>query len=155
MLKFFTSLSLCLCCGLLLACQSQYVTTPNLPTEAALVAESVDNGISTELEIPYLTAFRNLRQAYNHCIAFTANNRYVYTDNRLEEHLEQGTLMARTEHGAYLHKMLVESLDSQTTRITLFLPKQYTFAQARFKQDVQRALGQDKNCNTFEFAQSN
>ncbi len=61
------------------------------PTEAALVAESVDNGISTELEIPYMTAFRNLRQAYNHCVAFTANNRYVYTDNRLEEHLEQGT----------------------------------------------------------------
>lgn len=125
-----------------------------MPTEAALVASSVNNGMSTELNIPYLQAFRNLRQAYNHCVAFTAQNHYVYTDNRLEEHLEQGTLMARTKNGAYLHKMLVESLTPQQTRITLFLPETYHFAQTRFKQDIQRALGQDKNCNTYELAQS-
>ena len=151
------TLRLCFCLLLatpLLACQSQYVTTPNVATEAAFVAESVDNGISTELEIPYLSAFRNLRQAYNHCVAFTSAEAYVYTDNRLEEHLEQGTLMARTENGAFLHKMLVEGMGADKTRITLFLPAKFHFAQARFKQDVQRALGQDKNCNTYEFAQS-
>ncbi|OTG80121.1 hypothetical protein B9T33_09350 [Acinetobacter sp. ANC 5054] len=138
----------------LIACQSQYVTTPNVATEAALVAESVDNGISTEIDIPYLSAFRNLRQAYNHCVAFSAGEHYVYTDNRLEEHLEQGTLMARTENGAFLHKMLVEGMSADKTRITLFLPAKFHFAQSRFKQDIQRALGQDKNCNTYEFAQS-
>ncbi len=40
--------------------------------------------------------------------------------------------------------MLVESLTPKQTLITLFLPETYHFAQTRFKQDIQRALGQDK-----------
>ncbi|WP_257222879.1 hypothetical protein [Acinetobacter sp. YH12227] len=107
-----------------------------MPTEAALVGASVNNGMSIELNIPYLQAFRNLRQAYNHCVAFTAQNHYVYTDNRLEADLERGTLMARTKNGAYLHKMSVEGLVPQKIRLILFLPETYHFTQTRFKQDI-------------------
>lgn len=34
-----------------------------MPTEAALVGASVNNGMSTELNIPFVQDFRNLRQA--------------------------------------------------------------------------------------------
>lgn len=131
----------------LLACQSQYVTTPNSPTEASLVAESVGNGLETELNIDYLTAFKNLKMAYSRCVAFTGEKDFVFMDNKLEKDLEMGTLFARTDGGAYLSKTLVESIGSNKTRLTLFLPSNYKFAQSRLKLDIQRALGKDSRCN--------
>ena len=129
-------------------CQStQFVTTPNLPTEASLVVDSVGNGLETELNIDYLTAFKNLRMAYNQCEAFTGEKDFVFTDNKLERDLEMGTIFLRTEGGAYLSKTLVESVGKNQTRLTLFLPSSYKFAQARLKLDVKRALGQDPQCN--------
>ncbi|WP_010116811.1 hypothetical protein [Acinetobacter sp. P8-3-8] len=129
-------------------CQSnQFVSTPNLPTEASLVANSVGNGLEAELNIDYVIAFKNLRMAYNQCVAFTAEDDFVFTDNKLEKDLEMGTIFARTEGGAYLSKTLVESVGKDKTRMTLFLPSGYKFAQARLKQDVKRALGQDPQCN--------
>lgn len=129
------------------ACQQHFVVTPHLPTEAALVAQAANNGLTTEINLPYTEVYRNLRQAYGHCIAYTKDDEFVYTDNRLEEHLQMGTLFARTREGAYLHKMLVEAIDAQRSRITLFVPKKYRFVNTRFKQDIQRALGQDELCN--------
>ena len=129
------------------ACQSQFVTTPNLPTEANLVANSVNNGLETELDIDYVVAFKNLKMAYGQCVAFTGEHDFVFTDNKLEQDLEMGTLFARTEGGAYLSKTLVESIGNNKTRLTLFLPVGYKSAQARFKLDAKRALGQDPTCN--------
>lgn len=129
------------------ACQSQFVTTPNLPTEANLVANSVNNGLETELDIDYVVAFKNLKMAYGQCVAFTGEHDFVFTDNKLEQDLEMGTLFARTEGGAYLSKTLVESIGNNKTRLTLFLPVGYKYAQARFKLDAKRALGQDPTCN--------
>ncbi|MBJ9953494.1 MULTISPECIES: hypothetical protein [unclassified Acinetobacter] len=129
------------------ACQSQFVTTPNLPTEANLVANSVNNGLETELNIDYLVAFKNLKMAYGRCVAFTGEHDFVFTDNKLEQDLEMGTLFARTKGGAYLSKTLVESIGKNKTRLTLFLPTGYKSAQARFKLDAKRALGQDPSCN--------
>ncbi|AXY61483.1 hypothetical protein [Acinetobacter sp. WCHAc010052] len=134
-------------CFLFSACQSQFVTTPNSPTEASLVADAVDNGLSAELDIPYVQAYMNLKQAYQHCIAFSAEKDFVFTDNRLEQHLEMGTLFARTEGGAYLQKTTVEALAPEKTRITLFLPAKFRFAQQRFKQDLRWAQGKDALCN--------
>ncbi|MEG0344653.1 MAG: hypothetical protein RR633_20915 [Acinetobacter sp.] len=129
-------------------CQSnQFVTTPNLPTEASLVADSVGNGLETELNIDYVTAFKNLRMAYNQCVAFTGEKDFVFTDNKLEKDLEMGTIFVRTEGGAYLSKTLIESVGKDKTQMTLFLPSRYKFAQARLKIDVKRALGQDPLCN--------
>ena len=129
-------------------CQSnQFVTIPNLPTEASLVADSVGNGLEAELNIDYVTAFKNLRMAYNQCVAFTGEKDFVFTDNKLEKDLEMGTIFARTEGGAYLSKTLIESVGKDKTRMTLFLPSRYKFAQARLKLDVKRALGQDPLCN--------
>jgi hypothetical protein len=133
--------------GSLSACQSQFVTTPNLPTEANLVANSVNNGLETELDIDYRVAFKNLKMAYGQCVAFTGEHDFVFTDNKLEQDLEMGTLFARTEGGAYLSKTLVESIGNNKTRLTLFLPAGYKSAQARFKLDAKRALGQDPSCN--------
>ena len=129
------------------ACQSQFVTTPNAPTEASLVANSVGNGLETELDIDYVVAFKNLKMAYGQCVAFTGEKDFVFTDNRLERDLEMGTLVTRTEGGAYLSKTLVESIGKNKTRLTLFLPASYKSAQARFKLDAKRALGQDPSCN--------
>jgi len=129
-------------------CQSnQFVTIPNLPTEASLVADSVGNGLEAELNIDYVAAFKNLRMAYNQCVAFTGEKDFVFTDNKLEKDLEMGTIFARTEGGAYLSKTLIESVAKDKTRMTLFLPSRYKFAQARLKLDVKRALGQDPLCN--------
>lgn len=131
-----------------LGCQSaQFVTTPNSPTEASLVADSVGNGLETELNIDYIVAFKNLRMAYNRCVAFTGEQDFVFTDNKLEKDLEMGTIFARTEGGAYLSKMLIESVGKDKTRLTLFLPSSYKFARTRLKQDIKRALGQDSQCN--------
>ena len=80
-------------------------------------------------------------------MAFTGEKDFVFTDNKLEEQLEMGTLCVRTEGGAYLSKTLVEALGKDKTRLTLFLPSNYKFAQARLKLDVKRALGQDPLCN--------
>ena len=68
--------------GSLSACQSQFVTTPNLPTEANLVANSVNNGLETELNIDYIIAFKNLKMAYGQCVAFTGEHEFVFTDNK-------------------------------------------------------------------------
>jgi len=129
------------------ACQHQFITTPNLPTEASLVTNSVGNGLEVELAIHYLDAFKNLKMAYGHCVAFTNEKDFVFTDNKLEDHLEMGTLFARTENGAYLSKTLVEAIGKDKTRLTLFLPSSYKFAQARLKLDAKRALGKDPLCN--------
>ena len=143
--KFLISLVIC---ALLSACQTaQYVTKPNYPTEASLVANAYENGLSAELDLPYLQAYFNLKQAYQRCVAFSTDQTLVFTDNRLEQEIELGTLFAKTEHGEFLQKTLVESLGQNKTRISLFLPKQYKFAKQRFKQDVLRALGQDSACN--------
>ncbi len=133
---------------LLTACQVPlYVTGPNYPTEAALVANAYKNGLSAEADIHYQQAYLNLRQAYQRCIAFTSEEAFVFTDHKLEEFIALGTLFARTRGGAYLHKTTVEGLADGRTRITLFVPKQYRFAQQRFQQDIRRALGQDPACN--------
>jgi len=92
-------------------------------------------------------AFKNLKMAYGQCVAFTGEKDFVFTDNRLERDLEMGTLFTRTEGGAYLSKTLVESIGKNKTRLTLFLPASYKSAQARFKLDAKRALGQDPSCN--------
>jgi len=142
--QMLTSILLLSC---LTACQSQFVTTPNTPTEASLVADSVGNGLETELDIDYVDAFKNLKMAYGHCVAFTGEKDFVFTDNKLDEQLEMGTLFARTDGGAYLSKTLVEAIGKNKTRLTLFLPSSYKFAQSRLKTDAKRALGQDRFCN--------
>lgn len=131
----------------LVACQSLYVMEPTKATEAILVAESYENGMTTVLELPYLTAYQNLKGAYQYCIAFSDYEKFVYTDNLLEEHLEQATLFAKTPNDHYLHKATLEKIAKNQTRLTLFLPHNYRFAKARFKQDIKRALGQDRDCN--------
>lgn len=133
--------------GGLNACQSHYVMEPTKPTEAILVAESYANGMSAVLDIPYLTAYENLKGAYQYCIAFSNYENFVYTDNLLEEHLEQVTLFARTPNDHYLHKATLEKVEQNKTRLTLFLPNNYRFAKARFKQDIKRAYGTDRECN--------
>ncbi|RLL36638.1 hypothetical protein D9K79_09835 [Acinetobacter cumulans] len=144
----YKALFLLIICTFLSACQTvQYVTKPNYPTEASLVANAYDNGLSTELDMPYLQAYFNLKQAYQRCVAFSTDQALVFTDNRLEQEIELGTLFAKTEHGEFLQKTLVEGLGQNKTRISLFLPKQYKFAKQRFKQDIVRARGQDKACN--------
>lgn len=131
----------------LVACQSLYVMEPTKATEATLVAESYENGMTTVLDLPYLTAYQNLKGAYQYCIAFSNYEKFVYTDNLLEEHLEQATMFAKTPNDHYLHKTTLEKIAKNQTRLTLFLPNNYRFAKARFKQDIKRALGQDGDCN--------
>ena len=131
----------------LTACQQQFVTKPNLPNEASLVANSVGNGLETELNIDYLSAYKNLKSAYSRCVAFTGEKDFVFTDNKLEADLEMGTLFARTDGGAYLSKTLIESIGKNKTRLTLFLPINHKSAQSRLKLDIQRALGKDAECN--------
>ena len=132
---------------MMMACQSQYVSKPNYPSEAALVANAVDNGMSTELDIPYKEAYLNLKQAYQRCVAFTTDEELVFTDNRLEEDIELATMFAKTDKGEYLQKATIESIAPNKTRLTLFLPKEFKFAKTRFKQDINRALGKDRECN--------
>lgn len=119
---------------------------PTQPTEAALVANSIGNGLSTELDIPYEVAFQNLKTAYRICIAFTRENELVFTDNELNPQLEMGTLFGRSEGKVYVYKTTLEKLRNNKTRMTLYLPQGYAFAKTRFKQDIKRALGQDKHC---------
>lgn len=133
---------------MLLACQSvRYVTMPNYPTEAALVANSYGNGLSTEVNLPYLQAYQNLKQAYQQCVAFTTETDLVYSDNRLEDYLDMGTILIKVHPNKFLQKTLVEGVSKNKTRITLFLPRAYPYAQSRFKRDVLRALGEDAECN--------
>lgn len=129
------------------ACQQYFKVGPTQPTEAALVANAYQNGLTTELNISYEEAYTNLRIAYGQCIAFTGETDFVYTDNRFEPDFEMATLFGRTKGGVYLYKTTVESLGPNTTTLTLYVPQNYSFAQARFKQDIKRALGLDKQCN--------
>ena len=126
---------------------TQYVTTPNYPTEASLVANSYRNGMSAEINISYEQAFRHLKQAYQQCVAFTTEQDLVYSDNRLEADLEMGTIFIKVYPNMFLQKTLIEGLSENRTRITLFLPKEYVFAESRFKKDIIRALGRDRQCN--------
>lgn len=148
--KYYSKIALFSFGGMLMtACQTNYVLTPSQPSEAALVANSFENGLSTELEINYQTAFSNLKQAYGRCVAFTDTDKeiFIFSDNRLEQDLEMGTLFARGDKGVYFQKTTVEGLKNNKTRLTVYLPSNYLFPRTRFKQDVKRALGQDKECN--------
>ncbi len=129
------------------ACQQHFKVGPTQPTEAALVANAYQNGLSTTLNIPYEEAYKNLRSAYGRCIAFTSETDFVYTDNRFEPDFEMATLFGRSEGGVFLYKTTVEGMSPNTTRLTLYVPHNYKFAQMRFKQDIKRALGTDEQCN--------
>lgn len=129
------------------ACQHQFELTNTQPTEAALVANAINNGMEIELEINYLEAYKNLKIAYRQCVAFTSEQAFVFTDSQLEDNFEMGTIFARGEDGAYLSKVLVEALESNKTRLTFFVPKGYPFANSRFHQEIKRAKGQDTQCN--------
>ena len=133
--------------SILSACQHQFELTNTQPTEAELVANSVQNGMQTELEINYLQAYKNLKTAYSQCVAFTSKQNFVFTDSKLEEHFEMGTLFARGKGGAYLSKVLVESIEPNQTRLTLFVPQNYPYASSRFRQEIKRAKGLDAQCN--------
>ena len=129
------------------ACQHQFELTNTQPTEAALVANAINNGMEIELEINYLEAYKNLKIAYRQCVAFTSEQAFVFTDSQLEDNFEMGTIFARGEDGAYLSKVLVEALEPNKTRLTFFVPKGYPFANSRFRQEIKRAKGQDTQCN--------
>lgn len=146
-LKFYLNhIIFCLSAFLLSACQQQYIVGPTEVSEAALVANSIGNGLTVELDIPYEQAFENLKNAYRICIAFTRDDELVFTDNKLDTQLEMGTLFGRSDHKSYVYKTTVEKTRNHTTLMTLYLPQHYKFAKARFKQDIKRALGQDQNC---------
>ena len=129
------------------ACQHQFELTNTQPTEAALVANSVKNGMEVELEINYLQAYKNLKIAYSQCITFTSKQNFVFTDSKLEEHFKMGTIFARGKGGGYLSKVLLESVAPNTTRLTLFVPQDYPYASSRFRQEIKRAKGLDAQCN--------
>ncbi|TCM62774.1 hypothetical protein EC844_12318 [Acinetobacter calcoaceticus] len=129
------------------ACQIHYFSEPSLPSEAALVANAYQNGLSTELDIDYRHAFNNVRRAYHHCVAFTTNDNLVYTDNRLEEFIELGTIFTRNQDGRYLSKVTLEGIAPNRTRLTLFLPDNYKYPQRRLDLDRQWALGLNQECN--------
>lgn len=129
------------------ACQHQFELTNTQPTEAALVANAINNGMEVELEINYLQAYKNLKIAYRQCVAFTSEQAFIFTDSQLEDNFEMGTIFARGEDGAYLSKVLVEALEPNKTRLTFFVPKGYPFAKSRFHQEIKRAKGQDTQCN--------
>lgn len=129
------------------ACQHQFELTNTQPTEAALVANAINNGMEIELEINYLEAYKNLKIAYRQCVAFTSEQAFIFTDSQLEDNFEMGTIFARGEDGAYLSKVLVEALEPNKTRLTFFVPKGYPFANSRFRQEIKRAKGQDTQCN--------
>lgn len=128
------------------ACQQQYVVGPTQPTEAALVANAIDNGMTTELDIPYQTAFENLKTAYRICVAFTRDDELMFTDNELNTQLEMATLFGRSEGKVYTYKTTLEKTRDNKTHMTLYLPQGFKYAKARFKQDIKRALGKDQYC---------
>ena len=130
----------------LVGCQHQQ-TVLSYPTEATLVANAYQNGLSQEISIDYKQAYFQLKQAYQRCVAFTTEKEMIFTDNRFEPDLEMGTLFARTGEGQYIYKMLVEGLRNGNTRLTLFLPKEHQAAKARFEKDITWALAQDPQCN--------
>lgn len=137
-------------CITLIACQNPYSSKPNQPTEAALVANAIANGLNTELNIGYEQAFQNLRKAYARCVAFSREDDLIFTDNQLETQFEMGTIFGRSEGGVYVFKATVEALSPEKTSFTLYLPPGYKFAKSRFKQDIQRALGRDRECNQYD-----
>lgn len=116
-------------------------------TKAELIANSYNNGLSTEIDLDYAIAYQNLRQAYTRCVAFTDGENMVFTDNAFTPDLEMGVLTARTGDGHYLYQMNVEKLRNQKTQLTLFLPQNYKLAEKRFEIDIERALGKDEQCN--------
>lgn len=133
---------------ILAACQKHYISEPSQATEAALVAQSYANGLSAEIDIDYRKAFYNLKRAYHYCVAFSTNDNLVYTDNKLENFIEMGTIFTRNQDGRYLSKVTLEGLRDNKTRLTLFLPNDFKYPKSRFKDDIQWALGKDKRCNT-------
>ncbi|ALH94631.1 hypothetical protein [Acinetobacter equi] len=147
-MKLTQKIYICFLSLILSGCYTtQFLTEPNYPTEAALVANAYENGLSADIDISYEQAFNHLKQAYQQCVAFTTEEDLVYSDNRLEEHLEMGTIFIKVYPNQFLQKTLVEGLTDHKTRITLFLPRAYPYAQSRFKRDLIRALGQDPECN--------
>lgn len=134
---------------LVTACQSNpYSKKPAAPSEAALVANAVNNGMSQDLHLSYMQVYQNLRVAYSRCVGFTAKDHFVFTDARLEEHLAMATIFARGAGGIYFSKVLIESISPTQTLLTLFVPKDYVGAKARFQQEIARALAQDSNCKS-------
>lgn len=130
----------------LTACQQHFLLSPTEPSEADLVANSVGNGLSQEINVGYEEAYKNLHMAYSQCMAFTSDKGFVFTDNKFEPDLEMATLFGRSKGGVYLYKTTLESVSPNKTNLTLYVPQGYKFPRARLKQDVLRALGKDPLC---------
>lgn len=131
-----------------------------LPTsDAELVTKAVNQGYQAELDINYVDAYANLKQAYTTCIAYVSrmsnDMSYISVDSKLDRDSKQGLIYANSNYNTYLSKVILKESSENKTSLTLYLAKSklltenknLSVAEERFVQEKLRALGQDEKCN--------
>lgn len=120
-------------------------------SEAELLRKSVNGGVVTDLEIDYVQAYANLKQAYKRCVEHSDANGYLSVNSNLDRDNKIGTFVGNLPYGAILFKTTLEATGENSTRITYYATRLSGLNQKIFYKRVEndrlRALGQDKKCN--------
>lgn len=131
-----------------------------LPTsDAELVTKAVNQGYKAEIDINYVDAYANLKQAYATCLAYVSyvpnDLSYISIDSKLDRDLKEGIIYANSNYNTYLSKVILKENSANKTNLTLYLAKSkfltenknLSLGEKRLEQEKLRALGKDEKCN--------
>lgn len=129
-----------------------------LPTsENQLISKAINNGFEAELDVDYVEAYANLKQAYEKCIAYKSftDQSYIAINANLDRDAKMGSITANANYGTYVSKVNLHEISPKKTKINLYLAQSklltnnFNLIQGhkRFEAEVNRALGADTKCN--------
>ncbi|WP_179999939.1 hypothetical protein [Acinetobacter sp. YH12239] len=120
-------------------------------SETELMSKSINGGVITDLEIDYIQAYANLKQAYKKCVEIKDFNGSLTVNSHLDRDKKMGTFTGNLPYGALFFKTTLEATGENSTKITYYATKMSALNQKlfhkRIEQDRIRALGQDNKCN--------
>ena len=128
-----------------------------MPTsDTELMARSINGGINTTIDINYIQAYSNLKDAYNKCVAFQQGMEYLLINSNLDREKGVATFYGELPWGAYMFKTTLEPVGENLTKLTYYGLKTVLLTKNanqkllynRLELDKNRALGLDKKCNS-------
>lgn len=151
LIKRATILCVCISFPLMQGCVRAILPT----SDAELVSKSINGGGSVEVQLNYVQAYANLKQAYIKCVQYKSSNDYLMVEAHLDRENKIGTFYGRPPFGTYIFKTIITPIDIKTSKLTLYTLKaslltlnaNQSILAERLALDKARALGQDKQCN--------
>ena len=125
-------------------------------SESKLISKAINNGFEAEIDLNYIDAYSNLKQAYKKCVAFKRlTDHQIVLKTNLDRESKIGTIIANTNLGGYVSKVELYGINDNKSKMNFYLPESKFFTanynltegKKRFEDEIKRALGVDSKCN--------